>query len=245
MRELEEEEPVGTLLSNDRSRIILLNATLVILFATAWVSDRWPELTLPAILLALVVVVGQAILFYYFARKSSSRDAEQVVSHKYPREVADLVSPEINRLAALTHLLEDHKTEVDYRVYTTAIDLLTKPRLHRGAIMRHYFVHSALRPRASQPSTWALATLREKESLYAMIWEPELPRVRSSELAKWKVVPQGDEAFKLVAGAFEIEVFHGLTNIRILDSSRVTIEGEASGTRSKVAPLGIRPPRYQ
>jgi hypothetical protein len=65
------------------------------------------------------------------------------------------------------------------------------------------------------------------------------------ELVKWKIVPHSENAFNVVAGSFEIEHFHGKTNIRILDPSHVTVEGATRGTKSKAAAPDIPVPVYQ
>lgn len=59
------------LLRSDRVRVALLNTTLLLLFASAWVSDRWPELTIPAIGIAFILVIGAAILLYVAAKNAS------------------------------------------------------------------------------------------------------------------------------------------------------------------------------
>jgi len=63
----------------------------------------------------------------------------------------------------------------------------------------------------------------------------ELQRARQLSLANWKIVTHGHDAFNVEAGAFEIEYFQGQTNIRVLDLSRVTIEGAARGKKSELA----------
>jgi hypothetical protein len=73
----------------------------------------------------------------------------------------------------------------------------------------------------------------------------ETRRAASKELATWKLHEHGEEAFNIIAGAFVIEHFHGRTNIRILDSTRVTVESENRGQKSSIAPLGINAAVYQ
>jgi hypothetical protein len=58
-----------TLLSSPQLRDVLLYATLLLVFATAWVSDRWSDLATPAIVIASVLLIGEAFLLY-FARKA-------------------------------------------------------------------------------------------------------------------------------------------------------------------------------
>jgi hypothetical protein len=66
----------------------------------------------------------------------------------------------------------------------------------------------------------------------------------NAELEKWKLVRHSDEAFNIKAGAFEIEYFHGKTNIRVLDSSRVTVEGENRGEKLQAGLVGVLPAAY-
>jgi hypothetical protein len=70
-------------------------------------------------------------------------------------------------------------------------------------------------------------------------------RQSEGELANWKLIKHSETAFNVAAGAFEIEYFNGHTNIRVLDSSRVTIEGPQRGAAEDIIPPGIRPPSYQ
>jgi hypothetical protein len=58
-----------TILSSPQLRDVLLYATLLLVFATAWVSDRWPDLTTPAVVIAAVLLIGEAFLLY-LARKA-------------------------------------------------------------------------------------------------------------------------------------------------------------------------------
>jgi hypothetical protein len=62
-----------------------------------------------------------------------------------------------------------------------------------------------------------------------------------AELEKWRLVVQGDQAFNIAAGAFEIEHFHGKTNIRVLDTSRVTVETGKRGVSLPDALRGLVP----
>jgi hypothetical protein len=58
-----------TLLSSPQLRDVLLYMTLLLIFATAWVCDRWSDLATPAVVIASVLLIGEAFLLYY-ARKA-------------------------------------------------------------------------------------------------------------------------------------------------------------------------------
>lgn len=241
---------MAMLLKSDRVRVVLLNATLLLLFASAWVSDRWPEYTLTAIVSAFIVVIGEVILLYVMAKRAASQSNSQfpvpkVVDSQRVQHDHDLPVEVLSRDVVFQRDFGDALTEHESLV------------LHHRYMMLHHQNNMlyALRPRASRVSTWALAALLEDQAARVVtVRNLKIARERiarelappiSRELEKWKVVPHGDEAFNIVAGAFEIEFFHGLTNIRILDSSRVTVEGETRGVKSKAAPPNIRPARYQ
>ncbi len=65
------------------------------------------------------------------------------------------------------------------------------------------------------------------------------------ELEKWLLLVQGDEAFNVAAGAFKIEHFHGRTNIRVIDTSRVTVENGKRGVSLPDALPGLALATYQ
>jgi hypothetical protein len=58
-----------TLLSSPQLRDVLLYTTLLLIFATAWVCDRWPDLAIPAVIMTCFLVTGEASLIY-LARKA-------------------------------------------------------------------------------------------------------------------------------------------------------------------------------
>jgi hypothetical protein len=71
--------------------------------------------------------------------------------------------------------------------------------------------------------------------------KPLLP----DELAKWELITHGRHAFNVIAGSFEIEHFHGQTNIRVLDPLRVTLESEVRGVKPAAASSEMGAPIYQ
>jgi hypothetical protein len=60
---------IATILSNRQHRDVLLYTTLLLVFATAWVCDRWPDLAIPAVI-ATCVLLGGEVFLVYLARKS-------------------------------------------------------------------------------------------------------------------------------------------------------------------------------
>jgi hypothetical protein len=258
---------VAGLLRSDRARVVLLNATLLLVFATAWVSHSWPEFTVPAIVLAFAIVIGEAALLYVAAKKeaaaseaAASRASAEAVRRLEAREgsgSSEVVLAQNRSMVEYADLISAYQRYFSEHHKDASRELLRDRELL--AAHHHYMVY-ALRPRASRVSSWALATLHENRSLYLafarelelrLASEVELRRalranfMAPSELAKWKVTTQGEEAFNISAGAFEIEYFRGRTNIRVLDSSRVTVEDERRGVKSKVAPPGMDAPIYQ
>lgn len=58
------------ILNSQQLRDVLVYTTLLFVFATAWVSYRWPELAVPAILIACVLLCGEALLIYFSVKRS-------------------------------------------------------------------------------------------------------------------------------------------------------------------------------
>jgi hypothetical protein len=63
------QKAVATIFSSPQLRDVLLYTTLLLVFATAWVCDRWPDLAIAAVVVAGVLLSGEACLIY-FARKA-------------------------------------------------------------------------------------------------------------------------------------------------------------------------------
>ena len=57
-----------TILKNQQLRDVLVYTTLLFVFAIAWVSYRWPALTVPAIVIACILLGGEALLIYFSIR---------------------------------------------------------------------------------------------------------------------------------------------------------------------------------
>jgi hypothetical protein len=206
------------ILRSDRLRAALLNIPLLVLFICAWAADRWPEYSAAAISFAFLVVVAEVVFLYFLSRRRTA--------------------------VAVPAVFDDSRDEctLDDLAVATA---LTKSPVTSFYVSTHSVYHS--RARASEVRTWALATIpREERFLRAMTRDAVrhalvLPRI----MEEWQVSAQGDDAFSIAAGAFEIEYFHGQTNIRVLDPGRVTVEGRVRGRGVEGVSAHIKPAIYQ
>jgi hypothetical protein len=63
----------ATILSSRQLRDALLYTTLLLIFATAWVSDRWPDFAVPAVIITGVLLVGEAFLVYAAKRRADAK----------------------------------------------------------------------------------------------------------------------------------------------------------------------------
>jgi hypothetical protein len=53
-------------------RDVLLYANLLLIFATAWVVYRWPDLAIPAVIVPFVLLSGEALLIYRVIKGSKT-----------------------------------------------------------------------------------------------------------------------------------------------------------------------------
>jgi hypothetical protein len=60
---------MATILGSPQLRDVLLYTTLLLIVATAWVSSRWPDYAVPAIVTTLVVVGGEVLLLYFVIKR--------------------------------------------------------------------------------------------------------------------------------------------------------------------------------
>jgi len=222
------------MLNGEQSRTTFLNATLFFLFVCAFVSDRWPEATTAAIVAAVLIVALQAALLLRANRTFSKELPQLAGSEKLevstPRRDLDVIPP---RDVALTNAL-----------YLHALRGASSQRLHSVQRARFYALHVKA---TADLLAWTVANSREDRFTYLVaLKDMEKSRPQLAELEKWRVFAQGDDAFHIAAGAFEIEHFHGKTNIRVIDASRVTVETEKRGeSLPNSAPGMLRPPTYQ
>jgi hypothetical protein len=243
-----------TNLTNPRVRAWLLNGILVVLFGCAWASDRWPHLVIPLITVGVVATIGGALLLYASFKRTRADECHRGV-------VAIAAEPKVPR--------KDTSSEFD-RVFfpefdrTVGREAVLRAALFRGdldqlatewsARERRHYIHAvayvrAARLRGSMPTTWAFAALDYDHFALALrdVTTPASTKPHLPELAKWKLERQGDDAFNIDAGAFQIEFFHGRTNIRVLDASQVTVEGKLRGQAIQGAGEAslVRPYKYQ
>ena len=71
-----------TILGSPQLRDVLLYTTLLLIFTTAWVCTRWPDLAVPAVVTTLVLISGEGLLLYVVIKRlraeltaDGSRDA--------------------------------------------------------------------------------------------------------------------------------------------------------------------------
>jgi hypothetical protein len=64
---------VATILSSHQLRDVLLYTNLLLIFATAWIVSRWSEFAIPVILIAGVILIGEASLLYAAKRRADAK----------------------------------------------------------------------------------------------------------------------------------------------------------------------------
>jgi hypothetical protein len=73
------EKIVAAIFKSPQLRDVLLYATLLLIFATAWVCYRWPAFAIPAVVIACLTVSGEALIIYIVAKRlkaSSTTDGK-------------------------------------------------------------------------------------------------------------------------------------------------------------------------
>jgi len=73
------QKAMTTILGSPQLRDVLLYTTLLLIFATAWASDRWPDDAIWIIATAFVVLAGEASLLYFAVKRlgaSSTTDGK-------------------------------------------------------------------------------------------------------------------------------------------------------------------------
>jgi hypothetical protein len=230
-------------LKNDWTRTVLLNASLFVLFGFAWVSDRWPELATMAILAAAGFVAIEGFLLFRFSRRHERNGKDEVNTV----EVAHSPLTHVARNSMSTASSNDQalKDALYSEILQSQSQALRALQRHRAHLLHDaHLVHE--KDFANFFLRWTTAHSREARFRFLVaIKELEHSQPKLAELKKWRLVVQGDEAFNIAAGAFEIEHFHGKTNIRVLDTSRVTVEtGKRGVSLSDVLP-GLTPATYQ
>jgi hypothetical protein len=77
------EKVVRAIFKSHQLRDALLYGTLLLVFATAWVSYRWPALAVPPVVVACVLLGAEALLLYLVAKRlraSSTVDGKTTAS---------------------------------------------------------------------------------------------------------------------------------------------------------------------
>jgi hypothetical protein len=229
----------------------MLNTAIVLVFACAWIADRWPSLTLLALLFAFIIVAGEVIILCLLsAKKASSGQAHS------PREEID---PPFAEEVDYSIVSDDDADQRRKLARERLVRLVLKkfaeqhasrnwpiPTIeHRGdnVELDRWAAVLAKNYAAASYALYLLETSANKSNTAPQRNARRLPA--KPELVNWKIVTHGGDAFNVEAGAFEIEHFGGHTNIRVLDPSRVTIEGTRRGVKSEVAPADISVPIYQ
>jgi hypothetical protein len=229
-------------LKNDWTRVVLLNASLFVLFGFAWISDRWPELATTAILAASAFVVIEGFLLFKLSRRHE-RNKEEVRTV----EVTNSSLTHDARSNLPTFSLNDQalKDALYSEILQSQSQALRTLQRHRAHLLHEgHLVHQ--KDFANYFLRWTTAHSREARFRFLVaVKELEHTQPKLAELKKWRLIVQGDEAFNIAAGAFEIEHFHGKTNIRVLDTSRVTVETGKRGVSLPDALPGLSPVSYQ
>jgi hypothetical protein len=206
------------------------------------------------LVLAAFVVAADAVLFAVLAKRATSTDASchdlQIEDHESKQGDLNKSGDAVVLLGSSDHEItnaipRDKASHAEELVAVWLSGDLRRLRSLPTQQQRLLLAHRASR-RAWTPQSLRHETLRSlrQEILRALPnkQEPtERDRAVSPELEKWKIIPVSKDAFNVVAGAFEIEYFHGRTNIRVLDPTSVTVEGPNRGEKSEVAPPEVRP----
>lgn len=237
-----------TLLTSGRLRVALLNCTLLFLFACAATADRWPQLKLWALLAAACGVAGVTALLYVTAKNTQCRYGKPTLDEvEAPKTEAHSIARALSLNEASANSQAEHFAKLLMAAHYEALASI-QFRAKRDTAEVYLS-----RPRASQMAAYQFSR-RAMSDLHAaghiVLQQRSRGRlVRSaavnSELAKWKLTEHSDDTFTVVAGAFEIEHFHGRTNIRVLDTSSVTVEAGSRGTTPSNAPPEIKTTVYQ
>jgi multisubunit Na+/H+ antiporter MnhB subunit len=64
---------MAAILKTQQLRDVLVYSTLLLVFATAWVTYRWPDLAVPAMAIVGVLLSGEAVLIYLAIKRLRRR----------------------------------------------------------------------------------------------------------------------------------------------------------------------------
>jgi hypothetical protein len=205
---------------------------------------------------SLLCVFGEGALLYLMAKRAKSESElahSASVSADYKKFALDA-----SAFAPADIDLRSNAQSGGARIQNSN-QLSTMTQRHRQ-IMRRLQAIDAAQPLALATATWMLAFSQDgnlstaivRDMIHRLHVEQMVDiqsgsvstRWRSVESEKWQLVPQGKRAFKIEAGVLEIEYFHGHTNIRVMDASRVTVEGNTRGSKIKGADWDILAPLW-
>lgn len=199
------------ILRDSRARSWFFNIGLIVVFIAAWVSDKWPEMSVPAISVACLIVLFQAGFLYFAALQSKNasagtfdaqsgvpRIAESIVASSVAFAEADAIR--LNTLDIITNFQAFYSFEkVDRNLFSNVM--------------------------SSQPMSWALTSFPDTTADRIL---SEYRDIRSSEnLAVRKYILLPGRAFNVDAGAFTIEHTNDHTIIVIHDSACVTVYNDS------------------
>lgn len=238
-------------MTKDRIQSLLLNLPLVGLFACAWISDRWPDLMAPALVLAAALTLFEVIALGAAARRRTTTGAVSSQAKVHLRDdksegsTAEVLIPAVqvevypsSTSLATAALRERHLVELQLR-RALVIEQLREVKALSRASMEALVAVRSIRPRASEVSLWVTA---ERRAVEMQLRRAALHRRVGPDY--WRLIPNDANSFTIDAGVFEIEYFGGQTNIRIHDPSKVTIEGSERGAPVPNLPPDLKPPRY-
>jgi|SRR5580704_2953150 hypothetical protein len=69
------EKVVVAIFKSPQLRDVLLYATLLLIFATAWVCYRWSAFAIPAVVIACLIVSAEALIIYFVAKRMKASSA--------------------------------------------------------------------------------------------------------------------------------------------------------------------------
>ncbi len=208
-------------------RELALTFPVFAVFVAAWVSDAVPTATVPSLALAFVSSLVSLGVAYKWGRNQN--------------ETRSLRAPEIKSLEA---------PAPDYLELSHAAAIKHYSRwIYSQSLLDEYQRVAELNQlvfAARQNSLRKLAALAEFRSRVLLTPSESFERSISpaAPLDAWKLVAHGDRSFNIVAGTFEIEYFHGQVNIRILDPTKVTVEGSDRGAPVISVPPLVKAPIY-
>ena len=219
---------------HDRTKSVVRSAipyaVLLAVFASASISDARPGLTSYAIMGAAASIFAALVAIFFLSSSGRDGTASNVVSKVGERE-----SP----IARAEVVVSDRELAIATLEYAVALRPSSDPN----------FAVRLMKSRLDSRHKALAHARRNNIALYEYLVGVEEGISRGSvaipeELAKWRYTSRGERAFSVTAGAFEIDHFHGHTNIRVLDPSTVTVQGLTEDEDGRVHPAQLRTPMW-